>query len=61
MMPRGGGGTAGHALRMVVCILTAGFGYPKTFVEGMDLTVLQKGTEGALYNKDKSAASKSRF
>jgi len=61
MMPRGGGGTAGHALRMITCILTAGFAYPNTFVEGMDLTAMQKITEGALYGKKADAASKSRF
>jgi len=61
MMPRGAGGKAGHALRMITCIFTAGFAYPNTFVEGMDLTELQKLTEGALYGKKAGAASKSRF
>jgi len=61
MMPMGKGGKAGHALRMIACVLTAGFAYPNTFVEGMDLTVLQKRTEGLLYDKVKDGAGKSRF
>lgn len=61
MMPRGAGGKAGHALRMITCIFTAGFAYPNTFVEGMDLTAIQKITEGVLYGKKTDTASKSRF
>jgi hypothetical protein len=40
--PIGAGGTPGHLLRMFVMICTCGFVYPNTFVEGMDLTALQK-------------------
>ena len=61
MMPRGGGGKSGHALRMITCIFTAGFAYPNTFVEGMDLTAQQKITEGSLYAKKSGNADKSRF
>ena len=42
VVPIGGGGTPGHLLRMLVMICTGGFVYPNTFVEGMDLTTLQK-------------------
>jgi hypothetical protein len=61
MMPRGAGGKSGHALRMIPCIFTAGFAYPNTFVEGMDLTAIQKITVGAPYGKKTDTASKSRF
>lgn len=62
LMPMGGGGKGGHALRMIACVFTGGFAFPNTFVEGMDLTVMQNRTEGVLYDKDKKAAgSKSRF
>ena len=40
--PIGGGGLPGHLLRMVVMICTGGFIYPNTFIEGMDLTAIQK-------------------
>ena len=61
-MPRGGGGAAGHAMRMIVCVLTGGFAFPNTFVEGLDLTAIQNRTEGLLYAKDKKGSdSKSRF
>jgi hypothetical protein len=61
-MPKGGGGVAGHAFRMILCVLTGGFAFPNTFVEGMDLTALQNKTEGALYAKEKKGtSSKSRF
>ena len=60
--PRGWGGTAGHVFRMIVCVLTSGFVFPHTFVEGMDLTAIQKKTAGALYDKDKKASeSEPRF
>ena len=42
VVPIGPGGVAGHLLRMVVMIFTGGFIYPNTFVEGMDLTSIQK-------------------
>ncbi len=61
-MPIGGGGAAGRALRIFACVLTGGFAFPNSFVEGMDLTALQNKTEGALYAKDKKGTeSKSRF
>jgi len=62
MVPKGGGGTVGHALRMIACVCTGGFAFPNTFVEGMDLTAIQNKAEGALYAKDKKgSASKARF
>jgi hypothetical protein len=61
MVPRGGGGLVGHVLRMITCALTGGFAFPNTFVEGMDLTAIQKSTQGILYDKQKGSASKSRF
>jgi hypothetical protein len=42
VVPIGGGGVPGHLLRMIVMICTGGFAYPNTFVEGMDLTAIQK-------------------
>jgi hypothetical protein len=42
VVPVGGGGLPGHLLRMVVMIFTGGFVFPNTFVEGMDLTGIQK-------------------
>ena len=38
----GPGGLLGHIFRMVVMVFTGGFVYPNTFVEGMDLTAIQK-------------------
>ncbi len=61
VVPRGPGGFVGHMLRMVMMVCTGGFAFPNTFVEGMDLTALQKRTEGKLYDKDKGAAGKTRF
>ena len=45
VVPIGFGGLPGHLLRMLVMICTGGFVYPNTFVEGMDLTALQKTHE----------------
>ncbi len=42
VVPIGGGGLPGHLLRMIVMICTGGFVYPNNFVEGMDLTAIQK-------------------
>ena len=42
IVPIGPGGTPGHLLRMIVMIITGGFVYPNTFVEGMDLSAIQK-------------------
>ncbi len=42
IVPIGSGGVPGHLLRMLVMIFTGGFIYPNTFVEGMDLTAIQK-------------------
>ncbi len=42
IVPVGAGGTPGHLLRMFVMICTGGFVYPNTFVEGMDLSAIQK-------------------
>ena len=59
MQPRGGGGPVGHVIRMILTVCSGGFAFPNSFVEGMDLTALQKGTEGVLY--DKRSVSKARF
>ena len=57
VVPKGPGGTLGHILRMAVTVVTAGFVYPRSFVEGMDCTALQRETEGDLYiNKKKGTA-----
>jgi hypothetical protein len=62
VVPHGKGGVAGHAFRMILMVLTGGFAFPNTMVEGMDLTAMQQRTQGLLYEKDKKgAASKSRF
>jgi hypothetical protein len=62
VVPRGKGGVAGHAFRMITMFLTCGFAFPNTMVEGMDLTAMQQKTQGLLYDKDKKGAgSKSRF
>jgi hypothetical protein len=45
IVPIGWGGLPGHLLRMIVMVCTGGFVYPNTFVEGMDLTALQKTHE----------------
>ena len=45
VVPIGAGGLPGHLLRMIVMICSGGFVYPNTFVEGMDLTALQKTHE----------------
>ena len=51
VVPVGSGGTLGHIGRMIVMVFTGGFVYPNTFVEGMDLTAIQKETEGSLYER----------
>ncbi len=61
VVPHGPGGFAGHLFRMILMICTGGFAYPNTFVEGMDLTALQKKTEGAIYDKEKKTGAKTRF
>jgi hypothetical protein len=62
MQPIGNGGKAGHVIRMIISVMTMGFVYPNTFVEGMDLTAIQTKTEGLLYEKDKKGdGGKSRF
>lgn len=42
VVPIGPGGVAGSIFRKIVMVCTAGFVYPNSFVEGMDLTVLDK-------------------
>lgn len=54
MVPRGGGGTLGHVFRMILTFFTAGMAYPNSFVEGMDLTAIQRETQGQLYDKNKN-------
>ncbi len=45
--------TLGHWLRMIICFCSAGFVYPNAFVEGMDLSAIQRATEGTLYDDEK--------
>jgi hypothetical protein len=59
--PVGAGGLPGMILRRVLTVCTGGFAFPNSFVEGMDLTAIQKKTQGILYDKDKGSDSKSRF
>ena len=40
--------TLGHWMRMIICFCTFGFVYPNAFVEGMDLTNIQRGYEDTL-------------
>ena len=61
MVPRGAGGIVGHLLRMIVCVCTGGMAFPRTFVEGMDLTAIQQKTHGRLYDKQNDSGSKTRF
>jgi len=37
--------------RMIVFFLSAGFLYPNVWTEGMDLTEIQRTTQGTLYDK----------
>jgi hypothetical protein len=60
VVPIGPGGTLGHIGRMIVMVITGGFVYPNTFVEGMDLTAIQKETEGSLYQKKERKSSPSK-
>ena len=41
---------AGRWIRMTICFCTFGFIYPNAFVEGMDLTAIQRAHEGKLYD-----------
>jgi hypothetical protein len=59
--PVGAGGLPGLMFRRLLMVLTGGFAFPNSFVEGMDLTAIQKKTQGVLYDKDKGSESKSRF
>ena len=59
--PLGPGGFPGLILRRLLMVCTGGFAFPNSFVEGMDLTAIQKKNQGILYDKDKGSASKSRF
>ena len=43
--------TLGRIGRLILFFVSFGFIYPKASVEGMDLTALQKMTEGKLYDK----------
>ncbi len=53
IVPVGPGGTPGHLLRMLVMVFTGGFIYPNTFVEGMDLTAIQKQHQEPTEKKQK--------
>jgi hypothetical protein len=37
--------------RMIVFFLSAGFLYPNVMTEGMDLTAIQRTSQGTLYDK----------
>ncbi len=43
----------GRLGRMIVFFLTAGFAYPNVWVEGMDISGMQKINEGDMYTKKK--------
>jgi hypothetical protein len=51
VVPVGPGGIAGRIWRFLVTPFTAGFVYPNTCVEGLDLTDIQNQHEGKLYAK----------
>jgi len=51
MVPVGPGGIPGRIFRMIMMVCTAGFAYPRAFVEGLDCTAIQKRTQGTLYDK----------
>lgn len=51
VVPVGPGGLPGRTWRFVVMVLTAGFVYPNTCVEGLDLTKVQNEQMGKLYDK----------
>lgn len=53
IVPVGPGGAPGHLLRMFVMVCTGGFVYPNTFVEGMDLTAIQKQHQETTEKKQK--------
>ena len=55
VVPIGGGGLPGHLLRMVVMILTGGFVFPNTFIEGMDLTAIQGAHQEPTEKSNKKA------
>jgi hypothetical protein len=59
MVPMGAGGTLARIGRMIIMVFTGGFVYPNVFVEGMDLTAIQKETEGTLYDKKDKIGSPS--
>lgn len=60
VVPVGGGGTLGRIGRMIVMIFTGGMAYPNVFVEGMDLTAIQKEYEGNLYVKKEKKPAPSK-
>ena len=41
---------------MIICFCTFGFVFPNAFVEGLDLTAIQRATEGTLYDKKERVA-----
>jgi hypothetical protein len=51
VVPVGPGGVAGRIWRFCVMLITLGFVYPNTCVEGLDLTKIQNEHEGKLYSK----------
>jgi hypothetical protein len=51
IVPVGPGGVVGRIWRFIVMLFTAGFVYPNTCVEGLDLTKVQNEQMGKLYDK----------
>ncbi len=43
--------TGVRVLKALIFFISQGFIYPKVMIEGMDLTRIQKETEGELYKK----------
>ena len=41
---------------MIICFCTFGFVFPNAFVEGLDLSAIQRASEGNLYDKKERAA-----
>jgi hypothetical protein len=51
VVPIGPGGLLGRTWRFIAMLFTAGFLYPNTCVEGLNLTAIQNQHEGTLYDK----------
>jgi hypothetical protein len=51
VVPVGPGGVGGRIWRFFVMVITLGFVYPNTCIEGLDLTSIQNEQQGSLYSK----------